>query len=166
MGTDLGDFGIGAPDWVAATRVGIRLLVAVALGGVIGWERERRGRAAGFRTHMLIALGVALFTAVTEGLAVDSSEMADLVRGIAPGIGFLGAGAILKMSDRREIRGLTTAAGIWSTAAIAFAVGAGWITVSVFAAALAWFILHVVARIDAAIGSRPPTDGDTLQQEP
>ena len=77
--------------------------------------------------------------------------MSELVRGIASGIGFLGAGAILKMSRRGEIKGLTTAAGIWATAAIGFAAGAGYITLAAVSAALSWLILRVVGGIDPSV---------------
>ena len=143
MDVTLSDLGIQAPDWIPAVKVSLRLVVAALLGGLLGWDRERRHRAAGFRTHILIAMGAALFTAVP--LQVDTDDPgrlhSELVRGIAAGIGFLGAGAILKMSQRREIRGLTTAASVWTTAAIGFSAGAGWITVAVVAALFSWVVL-------------------------
>jgi len=104
--------------------VTIRLIVAMALGGLVGLEREYRAKDAGFRTHFLVALGSALFTLIsiygfTEGVKDTSRVAAQVVSGI----GFLGAGLIV--FQRNVIRGLTTAAGLWVTAAIGMACGVG-----------------------------------------
>ncbi|HYN69088.1 MAG TPA: MgtC/SapB family protein [Candidatus Eisenbacteria bacterium] len=114
----------------------LRLLVAAGLGLVIGFEREIHGHPAGLRTHMLVALGSGLFTVLSihgfagEGGAapVDPTRIAAQ---IVSGIGFLGAGAILK--DGIVIRGLTTAASLWATAAVGMAAGAGEWTISIVA---------------------------------
>lgn len=108
----------------------LRLLVAAALGAIIGIDREYRAKEAGFRTHFLVALGSALFMIVSKygfddlltraGVGLDPSRIASQV---VTGIGFLGAGTII--IQRLFVRGLTTAAGIWATAAIGLTVGAG-----------------------------------------
>ncbi|MFO7299654.1 MAG: MgtC/SapB family protein [Actinomycetes bacterium] len=107
----------------------LRALVATILGGAIGYDRQRHDKPAGLRTYMLVALGAALFTASAE-IALGSDGPFDLLRvsaAIATGIGFLGAGAIMR-SGEGNVRGLTTAAGIWVTAGIGVTVGAGqWI---------------------------------------
>jgi putative Mg2+ transporter-C (MgtC) family protein len=111
----------------------LRLVLAAALGGVIGIERELREREAGFRTHMLVALGSALFTIVSAyGFHAFLSSGANVIRAdptriaaqIVTGIGFLGAGAIIRQG--LSVRGLTTAATLWVVAAIGLAVGAGY----------------------------------------
>ncbi|HYL40925.1 MAG TPA: MgtC/SapB family protein [Candidatus Binatus sp.] len=115
------------PDLTAQLDFAARLIVAAALGGLIGAEREIHGHPAGIRTHMLVALGSALFTVLSihgfgqgPGSGIDPTRIAAQ---IVTGIGFLGAGAILK--DGVVIRGLTTAASLWATAAVGLATGAG-----------------------------------------
>ncbi len=100
----------------------LRLLLAAGLGAVIGWQREKAHKPAGLRTHTLIAIGAALFTLVSiKGfVGGDPSRVA---AGVVTGIGFLGAGTILHHT--RTIEGLTTAASVWSVAAIGLAAGAG-----------------------------------------
>ncbi len=100
-------------------RVSTRLLVAAALGGLLGYERELKRKAAGLRTHMLVALGAALFVLVPLQAGVPKEDVSRVMQGIVTGIGFLGAGTILKGSSVEDVKGLTTAAGIWLTAALA-----------------------------------------------
>jgi putative Mg2+ transporter-C (MgtC) family protein len=107
------------------TRVVLRLTFALLLGAMIGWDRERRDSAAGLRTHMLVALGAAVFVLVPQLGGADWDAMSRVVQGVIAGIGFLGAGAVLKLDDEQRIQGLTTAAGIWATAAIGVTVGLG-----------------------------------------
>jgi putative Mg2+ transporter-C (MgtC) family protein len=113
------------PDLTQFTRVCVRLLVAILLGAVLGYEREYRGTGAGLRTHMLVALGAALFVLVPLQAGMEVDDLSRVLQGLISGIGFLGAGAIIKLSRDREIRGLTTAATIWVTAAIGVAAGMG-----------------------------------------
>jgi len=139
------DIGITSPDWLQMGQLSLRLVVASALAAVLGLEREARGRQAGLRTHMLVALGSALFTAIP--LQVGATGVGEIVKGITAGVGFLGAGAILKQESERRISGITTAAGIWTTAAVGFAAGAGFIGAALVTTALAWIILHVLERV-------------------
>ncbi len=113
------------PDAAQVTRIVVRLLLAGALGGVLGYERERHGKAAGVRTHMLVAMGSALFVLVPQQAGLAGSDLARVIQGLVAGIGFLGAGAIVKGRVEENVQGLTTAAGIWMTAAIGIAVGLG-----------------------------------------
>jgi putative Mg2+ transporter-C (MgtC) family protein len=129
------------PDVAELTRLCLRLLVAVVLGGILGYERERSGAAAGFRTHMLVALGSALFVLVPLQAGTDISDLSRVLQGVIAGIGFLGAGAILKSSDDQEIRGLTTAASIWLTAAVGIAAGMGREATAVLSTLFALLIL-------------------------
>lgn len=129
------------PNVAQITKVFVRLLVAIALGSLLGYERETRGSAAGLRTHMLVALGAALFVLVPLQAGVPMPDMSRVLQGIVSGIGFLGAGAIIKLSEDREIRGVTTAASIWLTAAIGIAAGMGLEMTAVFSTVLALSIL-------------------------
>ena len=105
-------------DTEDATRVSSRLLIATILGGLLGYERERKRKAAGLRTHMLVALGAALLVLVPVQAGMSLEDISRVIRGTVTGIGFLGAGTILKGSSVENVKGLTTAAGIWLTAAI------------------------------------------------
>ena len=139
------EIGLGFDDGRQAVRIVGRLVLAMLLGGLVGWERERRGRAAGVRTHMLVALGAALFTVVAMESAADYADrplvLSQVIRGIAAGVGFLGAGAILKGDEPGDVTGLTTAAGIWLTAAAGMAVGAGWFLPGAVGVLLSWIVL-------------------------
>ncbi|MBW7926149.1 MAG: MgtC/SapB family protein [Burkholderiaceae bacterium] len=124
------------------TRLAVRLLVAAFLGGMLGLQRERHGKAAGVRTHMLVALGAALFVLVPQQWGMNDEDLSRVVQGVVAGVGFLCAGSILK-SDDDHVRGLTTAAGIWLTAAIGVAAGLGRETTAALSALLALAILSM-----------------------
>jgi putative Mg2+ transporter-C (MgtC) family protein len=136
------------PDILHLARLTARLSVAAVLGGVLGMEREHRGKAAGLRTHMLVALGAALFTVAPLEAGMELEGLSRVIQGVAAGIGFIGAGTILKRTDEVEIQGLTTAASLWLTAAVGMAVGAGLIWPPLLAVLLAFFILHALGAID------------------
>lgn len=122
----------------------LRLLVAVVLGALVGYERERAGKPAGVRTHGMVSLGAALFAVVSLhgfGNAGDPSRVAAQV---VTGIGFLGAGAILH--QRGSVHGLTTAASLWVTAAIGLAVGVGMVFMSLATAILVFLLLRFGPR--------------------
>jgi putative Mg2+ transporter-C (MgtC) family protein len=129
-------------------RIAARLLTAVILAALVGFERGKHGRAAGLRTHMMVALGAALFTIVGMEEGAQPSDLSRIVQGIAAGVGFLGAGAILKMTSEKDILGLTTAASIWLTAAIGLAAGAGQLWSALFATILALIILIYLRRVE------------------
>jgi putative Mg2+ transporter-C (MgtC) family protein len=142
----LHEAGLALPPAMTLFRIATRLLCAAILGAIVGWERETSGRAAGLRTHIMVALGAALFTVAPMEAGATASDLAQLVKGIAAGIGFLGAGAILKLAAEREIQGLTTAASIWLTAAVGLAVGAGQVWLALFAIVLSLATLVVLRR--------------------
>ena len=144
----------GLPDSRQIARVAIRLLVAMLLGGIVGIQRERTGKPAGVRTHMLVAMGAALFVLAPVEAGMTSADLSRVIQGLATGIGFIGGGAILKLSQERDIRGLTSAAGIWMTAAMGVAVGLGRIGMALLSALLTWFILTVVGKIEHRIEHR------------
>lgn len=134
------------PDAAQVTRITVRLLSAAILGGVIGYEREQKGKAAGMRTHMLVAVGAALFVLVMQQSGGDHADVARVIQGLVAGIGFLGAGAILNARNEGEIKGLTTAAGVWLTAAIGVAAGVGREATAILATLLALVVLAVLPR--------------------
>lgn len=126
------------------TRVALRMTVALVLGAIIGWDRERRDAEAGLRTHMLVSLGAALFILVPAEAGMQPEDLSRVVQGIVSGIGFLGAAAVLKVSHEGRIHGLTTAASIWATAAVGIAAGLGREGTAVLATV---FILVVLAAL-------------------
>jgi putative Mg2+ transporter-C (MgtC) family protein len=130
------------------TRAAIRMLVAASLGALIGYERESKGRPAGLRTHMLVALGSALFVIVPMQSGMDVDNLSRVLQGLISGIGFLGAGAIIKLAQDREIQGLTTAASIWITASIGLAAGMGRETTALLGTAVTLFVLKVLYKLE------------------
>ena len=112
-------------DVEQVTRLLVRLLLAAILGGLLGLQRESQGKEAGIRTHMLVAAGSALFVFVPIQYGMDSDGVSRVLQGLLAGVGFLCAGTILKLANEEQVRGLTSAAGIWMTAAIGMACGLG-----------------------------------------
>ena len=142
------------PDGPQMVRVVVRVLTAALLGALLGAERERAGKPAGLRTHMLVALGAALFVLFPAESGMEVADLSRVIQGVATGIGFIGAGTILKRADAEQVEGLTTAASIWLTGAIGMSVGAGQLWLSLVCAISAWVILYVFARWDSP--SIPP----------
>ncbi len=136
------------PDFEHAIRVSVRLVLAAFLGGVLGYEREYKGKAAGLRTHMLVSLGAALFVLVPLEAGMPIEDLSRVMQGIITGIGFLGAGTILKGSSVQDVKGLTTAAGIWLTAAIGVATGLGHESTAVMTTAFALVIFLLMPRLE------------------
>ncbi|MGE8404200.1 MAG: MgtC/SapB family protein [Delftia tsuruhatensis] len=143
------------PDAAEVTRVMVRLLLAALLGGIVGYEREHKGKAAGLRTHMLVAMGAALFVLVPERGGMDIADMSRVIQGVVAGVGFLGAGAIIKRHSEEQVQGLTTAAGIWMTAAIGVACGLGREAIALLATLLAIVILVMLPHV---VSAPPPHD--------
>jgi len=129
------------PDTAQITRIALRLLVAAILGGILGYERERLGKSAGVRTHMLVAIGSALFVLIPQQAGTSTADMSRVLQGVIAGVGFLGAGSIVSGNTQLETRGLTTAAGIWVTAAIGVAVGLGRESTAVLSTLVALLVL-------------------------
>ena len=146
----------GFPDAEGVARIFARLLCAFLVGGLIGLQREVRGKPAGLRTHMLVALGTTLIVlaAMDAGMQSNSDGMSRVVQGIVTGMGFLGAGAILKLYDERDVKGLTTAAGIWMTAGAGIAAGLGRYVLALSGALLAWFVLAILGRAERRMDQR------------
>lgn len=138
--------GTGDPEGFA--RSALRLAVALLCGACIGYQRERVGKAAGLRTHVLVAAGSALVVAASFETGMNDEAVSRVVQGLLTGIGFLGAGAILKLRHPYDIRGLTTAAGIWMTCAIGVTAGLGRFVTALAATAAAWCVLELIRCVD------------------
>jgi putative Mg2+ transporter-C (MgtC) family protein len=136
------------PDGPEIVRMGLRLLTALVIGGCIGLQRELTHHSAGFRTHILVAMGSALLVIAGSQSGMSSSDVSRVIQGIVTGIGFLGGGAILKITDERQILGLTTAAGIWMTAAASIAAGLGRIITALIALLLTLIVLAVLIKFE------------------
>ena len=144
------------PDLAQATRIVVRLTLAALLGGLLGLERENKGKAAGVRTHMLVAMGAALFVLIPQQAGVQAADLSRVIQGVVAGIGFLCAGSILKSEDEDRVRGLTTAAGMWLTAAIGMAAGLGREATAVISTALALVVLTLVPLVVKLIEKPEP----------
>jgi putative Mg2+ transporter-C (MgtC) family protein len=150
METLLEEVGATMPDVPQLIRVMLRLLAALAVGALIGFQRERMGKAAGLRTHMLVAMGTALFVICAVEAQMGPDAVSRVLQGLITGIGFLGAGVVMKIQEAKEIRGLTTAAGVWMTAAASATVGLGQIGVGLIAAVMAWVVLAILYKFEPA----------------
>lgn len=151
------------PDASELTVICTRLLMAALLGGLLGYEREHHGKAAGLRTHMLVSMGAALFVLAPLLDGAEHDAMSRIIQGIVAGVGFLGAGTILKgHGEEDQVRGLTTAAGLWLTAAIGVAVGLGRESTAVVSTLLALLIFALMPKVAALLlrnGKRKPGEG-------
>lgn len=135
------------PDVGEATILIVRLLTAAVLGGLVGFERERKGRAAGLKTHILVSLGSALFVLAPLQAGVSAADVTRVMQGIVSGIGFLGAGAIIKLDQGERVEGLTTAAGVWMTAAIGMAAGMGMEVVALITTIIALVVVSALPKV-------------------
>ncbi len=147
-----GNFSLPPDDWLGII---FRLLLALAVGGVIGVDRQLSHKPAGLRTHMLVSFGSALFVLVP--LQIDAGQHANdsftrAIQGIATGVGFLGGGEILRSprpgTGQEEIQGLTSAAAIWVSAALGMAAGCGLWQTALVGAVLSLFILRVLKKLE------------------
>ena len=143
----------GLLDSTAMVRVIVRLVTAMLLGALVGVEREFAGKAAGLRTHVLVSMGSALFVMIPALAGSGLDELSRVIQGVAAGIGFIGAGAILKRDEEGDVQGLTTAAGIWLTAVVGIAVGAGHIGKAIVSVVLALIVFTLFSRVTAATGN-------------
>jgi putative Mg2+ transporter-C (MgtC) family protein len=145
------------PGNVEIARIAVRLLVAIVLGGILGLQRAHVGKAAGMRTHMLVTLGAAIVVLAPQLTGMSSEGVSRVIQGVLTGIGFLGGGVILKMSEQHQIVGITTAASIWLTATLGIVTGGGHLGLAIVGAILAFIILTVFGRLEhAMIPGREP----------
>jgi putative Mg2+ transporter-C (MgtC) family protein len=154
---DLDTLRTDAQFWQAV----FRLVVAALLGGVLGYQRERAHQAAGLRTHMLVTMGAALFVLMIQHAGGTSADFSRVAQGVVTGIGFIGAGAIIKLDKEHEVHGLTTAAGIWLATAIGMATGLGRLELALPGTLLAFIVLAVLRKLEPRVGlpDRHPAEG-------
>ncbi|RZL65368.1 MAG: MgtC/SapB family protein [Variovorax sp.] len=155
------------PDLAQFVRISVRLMLAAVLGFVLGFEREQHGKAAGVRTHMLVAIGSAMFVLIPQQSGIEPADMSRVIQGLVAGVGFLCAGTILKQGrDEQQVQGLTTAAGLWMTAAIGMACGLGREATAVLSALLALAVMALmprfVALLERVVG--PPAEDDKAKR--
>ena len=144
----------GLPDRQRLAVAIIRLVAATVLGAIVGLQRERARKPAGLRTHMLVCLGTTLVVVACSGAGMTTDGLSRVIQGIVTGIGFVGAGSILKLSQEREIKGLTTAAGLWMTAAIGIATGLGSIGLAILGTIFTVMVLALEGVEEALEKSR------------
>lgn len=155
------EFVSGLPSGVETARITVRLLFAVVLGGILGLERRQVGKPAGMRTHMLVALGSAMVVLVAQLTEMSSDGLSRVIQGTLTGIGFIGGGVILKLSEEHQIVGVTTAASIWLTATVGIAAGAGRLGLAVLGTLLALIILTVFWRLEHWMIERDKSANDS-----
>ena len=134
----------------------IRMMIAVICGGIIGIEREHKRRPAGFRTHILICLGASMTMLTSQYIYLGLGLFTDLARlgaQVIAGIGFIGAGTII-VTKRRQVKGLTTAAGLWTSAIVGLAIGAGYVEAGLITTALVMLVELVLSKFEYFIMSR------------
>lgn len=144
------------PDLPHLAYVTALLMGAALLGGLLGLERERLQKPAGLRTHMLVSLGAAVFILAPREAGMADTDISRVVQGVAAGVGFIGAGTILKNAETREVEGLTTAASLWLSAAVGLAMGAGLVVVPLVSTVLALSILLLAGRVQRTLGVVEP----------
>ncbi|MDR6214935.1 MgtC/SapB family protein [Paracidovorax wautersii] len=154
------------PDLEQFTRIVLRLAIAALLGGLLGLEREHKGKAAGVRTHMLVSMGAAMFVLAAQQAGISAGDNSRVLQGIIAGVGFLGAGTILKGDAENQVKGLTTAAGIWLTAAIGVAAGLGLETTAVLATGLALVIFWAVPLVQTLFDRPAARRAQTVPSTP
>ena len=146
-----------SPDLLGVSAV--RLGLAGLLGALLGYQRERVHSAAGLRTHILVGLGSAVFILAVVESGAGEDAVSRVIQGLTTGIGFLGAGTILKIGEKVEVHGLTTAASIWVTAAVGVAAGLGHVWLAVLASIFGWLVLGPLKRLEHGPKTGPPTPG-------
>jgi putative Mg2+ transporter-C (MgtC) family protein len=144
-----------------------RLVLAAVLGGMLGWDRERRDKPAGLRTHILVSLGSACFVGLamdlqteTGGHAIDPTRV---LQGVVGGLGFLGAGTIIQ--GRGHVSGLTTAASVWVVGAVGAAAGLGAYVLAVSTAVLALLVLSLLGAVEANVNPNAPSKEEDQRKE-
>ena len=140
---------------VTFLSVGIRIVAALVVGGILGLEREKKNRAAGLRTYMLVCVGACLIMLTNQYIyqTTGSGDPMRLGAQVVSGIGFLGAGTII-VTKRNQIKGLTTAAGLWSSAAVGLSLGVGFYEAALAAGAAIYFVMTVLRHWDVRMHKR------------
>jgi putative Mg2+ transporter-C (MgtC) family protein len=160
----VGDF-LDLPDAAQVGQIVGRVLVAAVLGAILGYEREQKGKAAGIRTHMLVTLAAAFFIISAQQAGMSNADVSRVIQGLAAGVGFLGAGTILKQNEQGHVVGLTTAAGLYLATAIGIAAGMGRETTAILGTVLAMIVLALILPAERWIQFRF-TDGIRKKSAP
>jgi putative Mg2+ transporter-C (MgtC) family protein len=150
------DYSADLSDPSILLRIVIKMSLCVLLGSIIGLNREHAGENAGWRTHILVTMASAAFVMALHESGVTLVAMVPLVAGMATGVGFLGAGVILRLPDSERIKGLTTAASIYLTAAVGCAIGLGRLWLPFVASLFGWFTLAYMRRWEHHVQGSPP----------
>ncbi|HYK24960.1 MAG TPA: MgtC/SapB family protein [Steroidobacteraceae bacterium] len=152
------DLSFSIPSALDIGRIAARLILALVIGALVGINRERIHKPAGLRTHMLVALGTSLVVVTAVEARMSASDLSRVVQGLVTGLGFLGGGAILKLTAEREIHGLTTAASIWTTAAASIAAGLGEVATAALGVALGLVILGLLGGLERRLEDQVPPE--------
>lgn len=155
----------GLTSGAEAERVLLRMVIAVLLGGLVGMQREQAGKPAGVRTHMLVSLATALVVLACAGMGMQFDAQSRVIQGIVTGIGFIGAGSILKLSEEKDIQGLTTAAGLWLTAAIGIACGVGTIGIALITAVVTVIVLALAGVLESREAKKRAREAEEAEKD-
>jgi putative Mg2+ transporter-C (MgtC) family protein len=148
-------------DWLA---IAFRMIFALFVGGIVGWNRQREHKPAGLRTHMLVSLGSALYVMIPIYLSLSNNNSSEIlsrgiqgaIQGVATGVGFLGAGEIIhqprRVNSKAKITGLTSAAAIWVSSALGATVGVGLYPIAILGLIFAWLVIEVVKKFEKTNG--------------
>ena len=148
--------------WYADAEVVLRVLLAMILGGIIGWDREHIGQSAGLRTNMLIGLSAALFTTTGELLlrhfqhygSVVHTDPIRVLQAIVLGVSFLGSGIIFVSRRADKVKGLTTAASVWTIVGVGIVVGIGHYVLGIVITGIVFVVLEAVRKIEIRLGAK------------
>lgn len=147
------------PDSYELISVTFRLVLAAIVGAIPGFQREMLGQPAGLRTHMMVAVGAAIFVMAALEAGASTGDTTRVIQGLATGIGFVGAGAIMKSKEDQAIHGLTTASSVWLTAGLGTAVGMGRVWLPVLGSVIALVILSILSWISDRVGPENGSKG-------
>jgi len=154
--------------WRSDAEILLRLVVAMALVGIVGWDRERKGRSAGIRTNMLVGLSACLFTSTGDLLVQHFQGYGQLVRvdpvrvlqAIVLGVSFLGSGVIFVSHTKDQVRGLTTAASVWTITGVGIVVGLRHYVLATGVTVIVFLVLEAVRRVEQLMGEKPESSTD------
>jgi|SRR5688500_515003 len=155
---------LGMDSTRQAAQILLRMVAAVVFGFLVGMQREKAGKPAGVRTHMLVSVATAIVVLACAGMGMQYDAQSRVIQGIVTGIGFIGAGSILKLNEERDIQGLTTAAGLWLTAAIGIACGVGTLGIALIASVITVGVLALAGVIESRDEKRA-ADAEKKQQK-
>jgi len=146
----------GLPDPELLIRFMVRILAALLFGAMIGLQRAYVGKAAGMRTHVLVCTGTCLFVVAAIGAGFKDDAVSRVIQGVVTGIGFIGAGTIVKRNQESDVQGLTTASGIWMTSGIGVVTGLGLVGLGFIGTFIALLILSLAERFEFAMKIKKP----------